>query len=51
MPNGITGFDIPRTDPDVSTQMLPIHDCGDGLHPSALGYLYMDNMTNLSLLD
>ncbi len=51
MPNGITNFCMPRTDPDASTQMLPFHDCGDGLNPSALGYLHMDNMTDLSLFD
>jgi lysophospholipase L1-like esterase len=31
--------------------MLPIFDCGDGLHPSDLGYRKMGDAIDLTLLD
>jgi lysophospholipase L1-like esterase len=31
--------------------MLPIHDCGDHLHPSDLGYNNMGDAIDLSLFE
>jgi hypothetical protein len=31
--------------------MLPIHDCGDHLHPGDLGYNAMGNAVDLSLFE
>ena len=33
------------------TQMLPIYDCGEGLHPSDLGYNKMGDAIDLSLFE
>src|SRR5689334_7249990 len=38
---GCVDFDKALRDPDKPTQMLGIYDCGDGLHPSDLGYCKM----------
>jgi lysophospholipase L1-like esterase len=38
-------------DPEHPTQMLPSYDCGDGLHPSDLGYNKMGDAIDLSLFD
>ena len=35
----------------VSKQMLPVYDCGDGLHPSDRGYCHMGDAIDLSLFD
>jgi hypothetical protein len=31
--------------------MLPIYDCGDGLHPSDLGYCKLGDAIDLALFD
>lgn len=49
--DGVVDFDLALRDPDISTQMLPIYDCGDGLHPSDLGYCEMGNAIDLALFD
>ena len=49
--DGVVDFDLALRDPDVPTQMVPIYDCGDGLHPSDLGYCEMGNAIDLALLD
>ena len=49
--DGVVDFDLALRDPDIPTQMLPIYDCGDGLHPSDLGYCEMGNAIDLALFD
>lgn len=49
--DGVIDFDAALRDPDIPTQMLPTYDCGDGLHPSDLGYCKMGDVINLALLD
>ena len=49
--DGIVDFDKALRDPQRPTQMLPIYDCGDGLHPSDLGYNHMGDAIDLSLFD
>src|SRR5262249_1057742 len=44
-------FDLALRDPDHPTQMLPIYDCGDHLHPSDLGYRAMGDAIDLSRFD
>ncbi|MDH3739409.1 MAG: SGNH/GDSL hydrolase family protein, partial [Alphaproteobacteria bacterium] len=39
--DGVVDFDAALRDPEIPTQMLPIYDCGDGLHPSDTGYCKM----------
>jgi lysophospholipase L1-like esterase len=51
VPDGIVDFDQALRDPENPTQMLPIYDCGDGLHPSDLGYCRMGDAIHLALLD
>ena len=48
---GLVDFDLALRDPDIPTQMLPIYDCGDGFHPSDLGYCEMGNVIDLALFD
>jgi lysophospholipase L1-like esterase len=48
---GVVDFDKALRDPERPTQMLPIYDCGDGLHPSDLGYNKMGDVIDLALLD
>ena len=48
---GIADFDAALRDPDIPTQMLPVYDCGDGLHPSDRGYCCMGEVIDLSLFD
>src|SRR6266576_3821712 len=36
--DAVADFDRAIRDPECPTQMLGIYDCGDGLHPSDLGY-------------
>ena len=50
-PDGIVDFDEALRDPERPTQMLPIYDCGDGLHPSDLGYCSMGDAIDLTLFD
>ncbi|MFP6746688.1 MAG: SGNH/GDSL hydrolase family protein [Alphaproteobacteria bacterium] len=49
--DGVVDFDAALRDPEHPTQMLPIHDCGDGLHPSDLGYCKMGDAIDLTLFD
>ena len=49
--DGVVDFDRALRDPERPTQMLPIHDCGDGLHPSDLGYCAMGDAIDLALFD
>ena len=51
MLDGAADFDLALRDPDSPTQMLPIYDCGDGLHPSDLGYCKMGDAIDLALFD
>jgi lysophospholipase L1-like esterase len=49
--DGVADFDQALRDPELPTQMLPSYDCGDGLHPSDLGYNKMGDAIDLSLFD
>ena len=49
--DAIVDFDRALRDPDHPTQMLPVYDCGDHLHPSDLGYRAMGDAVDLSLFD
>jgi lysophospholipase L1-like esterase len=49
--DGVVDFDLALRDPEHPTQMLPIYDCDDGLHPSDLGYCRMGDAIDLALFD
>jgi lysophospholipase L1-like esterase len=49
--HGVADFDLALRDPEHPTQMLPTYDCGDGLHPSDLGYCKMGDAIDLALFD
>ncbi|MCG8546383.1 MAG: SGNH/GDSL hydrolase family protein [Alphaproteobacteria bacterium] len=49
--DGVVDFDAALRDPERPTQMLPTFDCGDGLHPSDLGYCTMGDAIDLALFD
>jgi lysophospholipase L1-like esterase len=49
--DGVVDFDRALCDPTRPTQMLPIYDCGDGLHPSDLGYCRMGDVIDLAIFD
>ena len=49
--DGVIDFDKALRDPECPTQMLPIYDCGDGLHPNDLGYCKMGDEIDLTLFD
>ena len=49
--DGVVDFDEALRDPGCPTRMLPIYDCGDGLHPSDLGYCRMGDAIDLALFD
>jgi len=49
--DGVIDFDKALRDPKIPTQMLPKYDCGDGLHPSDLGYCTMGDAIDLSLFE
>ena len=49
--DGVVDFDKALRDPACPTQMLPLYDCGDGLHPSDLGYCTMGDAIDLALFD
>jgi lysophospholipase L1-like esterase len=49
--DGVADFDEALRDPERPTQMLPVYDCGDGLHPSDLGYCKMGDAIDLKLFD
>jgi lysophospholipase L1-like esterase len=48
---GCIDFDKALRDPERPTQMLPVYDCGDGLHPSDLGYCKLGDVIDLALFD
>ena len=49
--DGVVDFDQALRDPERPTQMLPIYDCGDGLHPSDPGYCRLGDAIDLALFD
>ena len=49
--DGVVDFDKALRDPECPSQMLPIYDCGDGLHPSDLGYCKMGDAIDLAMFD
>jgi lysophospholipase L1-like esterase len=49
--DGVVDFDKALRDPERPTQMLPLYDCGDGLHPSDVGYCKMGDVIDLALFD
>ena len=49
--DGVVDFDKALLDPERPTQMLPVYDCGDGLHPSDRGYCRMGDAIDLALFD
>ena len=49
--DAIVDFDRAVRDPGHPTQMLPIYDCGDHLHPSDLGYRTLGDAIDLGLFD
>ena len=49
--DAIVDFDRALCDPDHPARMLPIHDCGDHLHPSDLGYRTLGDAIDLGLFD
>jgi lysophospholipase L1-like esterase len=49
--DAVVDFDRALRDPEHPTQMLPIYDCGDHLHPSDLGYRAMGDAIDLALFD
>lgn len=49
--DAVADFDEALRDPEHPTQMLPKYDCGDGLHPSDLGYTRMGDAIDLSLFE
>ena len=44
-------FDQALRAPQHPTRMLPLYDCGDGLHPSDRGYGAMGDAIDLALFD
>jgi lysophospholipase L1-like esterase len=49
--DAVIDFEKALRDPGHPTQMLPLYDCGDHLHPSDAGYLHMGDVIDLSLFD
>ena len=49
--DGVVDFDQALRDPGCPTQMLGIYDCGDGLHPSDLGYCKLGDAIDPALFD
>lgn len=49
--DGVVDFDLALRDPECPTQILPIYDCDDGLHPSDQGYCRMGDAIDLTLFD
>jgi lysophospholipase L1-like esterase len=46
--DAVADFDRAIRDPERPTQMLGIYDCGDGLHPSDLGYCKLGDAIDLA---
>lgn len=51
VPDGVADFDAAIRDPEIPTQMAAIYDCGDGLHPSDLGYCKLGDAIDLALFE
>ena len=49
--DAIADFDRAIRNPERPTQMLGIYDCGDGLHPSDLGYCKLGDAIDLAWFD
>ncbi|HEX5318335.1 MAG TPA: SGNH/GDSL hydrolase family protein [Stellaceae bacterium] len=49
--DGVADFDAAIRDPAIPTQMAAVYDCGDGLHPSDLGYNKLGDAIDLALFD
>ncbi|MGH7045391.1 MAG: SGNH/GDSL hydrolase family protein [Stellaceae bacterium] len=49
--DAVADFDQALRDPEQPTQMLARYDCGDGLHPSDLGYTRMGDAIDLALFE
>ncbi|HEX3884691.1 MAG TPA: SGNH/GDSL hydrolase family protein [Stellaceae bacterium] len=49
--DGVADFDAAIRDAAIPTQMAAIYDCGDGLHPSDLGYNKLGDAIDLALFD
>jgi len=49
--DAVVDFDQGLRDPEHPTQMLPLYDCGDHLHPSDAGYNRMGDVIDLSLFE
>jgi lysophospholipase L1-like esterase len=49
--DAVIDFDAILRDPDVPTQLLPLYDSGDHLHPNDLGYEAMSNAIDLKLFN
>lgn len=49
--DAVIDFEAALRDPKRPTQMLPVYDCGDHLHPSDEGYLRMGDIIDLALFD
>jgi len=49
--DAVIDFEAALRDPSHPTQMLPVYDCGDHLHPSDAGYLRMGDVVDLALFD
>jgi lysophospholipase L1-like esterase len=49
--DALADFDQALRDPEHPTQMRPSDDCGDGLHPSDLGYTKMGDAIDLALFE
>jgi hypothetical protein len=47
--DAVVDFEAALRDPGHPTEMLPIYDCGDHLHPSDRGYLHMGDCIDLAL--
>jgi lysophospholipase L1-like esterase len=49
--DAVIDFEAALRDPSHPTQMLPMYDCGDHLHPSDRGYLHMGDCIDLTLFE
>jgi lysophospholipase L1-like esterase len=49
--DAVADFDLAIRDPERPTQMLGSYDCGDGLHPSDLGYCKLGDAIDLAWFD
>jgi len=47
----VIDFETALGDPKRPTRMPPLYDCGDHLHPSDEGYLWIGDIIDLPLFD